>query len=117
MQNIIQIADVADAACIQAQRRLRNIVGQALGRAYPTVIWYVTVPPDASIVQFYAHGITAQYGMTLHATNDTGELERKAVRLAGEYLERFNVSRVSPDASHLDKGPRGGSRNERKGEL
>lgn len=113
---VVQVYDEQEIAQAAKQRRLRNAVGQALGRAYPAHPWHVTVPWDCSIVQITCPAITQQYGMTLHATNDTLELERKAVRMAGELLERFKVSRTVADFSDVKRNIIGEARGARKGE-
>lgn len=114
---IVQLYDVEDMQRAVRQRRMRDAVGRALGRAYPGVNWAVTVPEDASVVQFYAPALTQTHGMTLHATNDTPELERKAVRFGGEYLERFRVSREAPDVSHVPRDARGAALGQKRGEI
>lgn len=117
MSNVVQSYDIDDMQRAVKQRRLRNTVGQALGRAYPTVHWMVTVPEDCSVVQFFCPNLTQSYGMTIHATNDTLALERKAVMMGGEYLERFRVSRERPSDGHVPKNIRGVAVGERRGEL
>ena len=117
MSNVVQVYDLDDMNRAREQRRLRDTVGKALGRAYPTVQWLVTVPEDGSIVQFRCPSLTENYGMTMHATANTEDLERKAVRMGGEYLERFRVSRERPSDEHVPKNIRGIALGEKAGEC
>jgi hypothetical protein len=117
MSNVLQVFNVDEAATARKQRSIRDAVGKALGKAHPTVPWYVSVPEDCSVVQFYCPTLTSGFGMTLHANRPNFELARMAVMMAGEYLERFNVSRERPDISHVPKNIKGVARNEAKGEL
>lgn len=113
----IQIYSETEADQAFIARRARNVVGSAISRAYPTVKWLVGCSDDGTVVQFFASEISNQYGMTLRSNYPDHELEQKSVRMAGELLERFKVSRERPDFDHLLKDASGQARGAKDGGL
>lgn len=114
--SIVQVYSETEADMAFIARNARNTIGKALGRAYPTVKWLVGCSDDGTVVQFMAADITTQYGMTLRSDRPAHELETKAVRMAGELLERFKVSREVPDFSHITRDITGEARGAKAGE-
>lgn len=115
--NVIQIYDDHGLQAALKQRRIRNAIGMALGRAYPTHPWHVSVSGDSTVAQIVCPKLTTQYGMTLHCNGDTLDVERKAVRMAGELLERFRVSRTVGDFSGVRTNIRGEALGAARGEA
>ena len=91
--NVIQLADDHDVAALAKQRRIRNTIGAALGRAYPSTPWHVSVSGCSTAAQITCPKISTEYCMVIHCNGETSTVERKAVMMAGELLERFRVSR------------------------
>lgn len=110
-----QVGGVDEMELAIKVRGIRNTIGKALGRAYPQHPWYVSVSGDGTVAQIMCPAITQEYGMTIH-TNQIGiNLEEKAVRMGGELLERFNVSRTVADFSAVQRDIRGDSIHGRRG--
>lgn len=107
MNNVLQTYSEDDMRTALKGRQNRNTIGHALGRAYPTVPWHVDVNVEGGIATITCPQISLQFGMVLHLTRDTAELERGAVRMGGELLERFRVSRDCGDFSHLIRSVNG----------
>ena len=115
--SIIQIYDDHDLQAAAKQRSVRNAIGTALARHYPRHPWHVSVSGDSSVAQITCPGITTRYGMILHCTRDTLDIERRAVRMAGELLERHRVSREVAEFDHLKRDARGDAIASRRGGL
>jgi hypothetical protein len=90
-------------------RQARDAIGKALGRAYPDHPWLVMMSGDGTAAQVMCPAITQEFGMVIHVNQINEELERKAVRMGGELLERFNVSRVVADFDGIQRNSRGSS--------
>ena len=103
MNNVIQVADEVTLDTLKRQRQLRNTVGFALGRAYPRHPWHVLVPEDCSIVQVSCPALTSKYGMVIHANRTSQDLAQRAVKMAGELLERFGVSRERAEFGYVKR--------------
>lgn len=114
--NIINVVTDDDAAAFLKGRQARNAIGNALGRAYPTHPWLVDVDVVGGIASVRCPEISSEYGMVIHLTHDTATMEQKAVRFAGELLERFRVSRVRAAFDHLNRNVRGDVVTAAKGE-
>lgn len=99
-----------EAADFMRSRNARNTVGKALGRAYPTHPWFVDASEDGTTVRVMCPAISTEYGMVIHVHQINHELEAKAVRMGGELLERFNVSRVEADFTGVDRKINGQAR-------
>lgn len=116
MSSVIQVCDDHDMHAMAKQRRVRNAIGTALARHYPWHPWHISVSGDSSVAQITCPGITTRYGMVLHCKGETLDLERKAVRMAGELLERYRVSRIAGDFDHIRKNALGEAVGAHKGE-
>lgn len=109
MSNVIQLASEADMHAAVKARRVRNAIGQALGRAYPSHPWLVTMSDDGTAAQITCPAISNEYGMVIHTNGETLDVEQKAIRMAGELLERFNVSRTMANFDGVQLDARGNS--------
>jgi hypothetical protein len=98
-------------------RQARDAIGKALGRAYPDHPWLVMMSGDGTAAQVMCPAITQEFGMVIHVNQINEELERKAVRMGGELLERFRVSRTAADFSHLSRDARGSAHGAARGEA
>jgi hypothetical protein len=116
MNNVQIIADSSEMSAIIKSREARNTIGKAISRAYPHHPWLVQMSDDGTVAQVTCPAITTEYGMVLHVHQLNDALERKAVRMAGELLERFSVSRTQADFSHILRDRRGGALGAAKGE-
>jgi len=117
MENVVQAATEAEMHEIIRARRARNTIGKALGRHYPTHPWMVSMSGDGTVAQIMCPAISQEFGMVIHANGSTEEIERKAVRMGGELLERFRVSRTVADFEHVKRNPRGNAIHGRVGGL
>jgi hypothetical protein len=106
---MIESADIEEMQTFLKTRGIRDTIGKALGKAYPTVKWLVSVSGDGTVAQIVAPDLTSEYGMTIHTDQIGIDLEAKAVRFGGELLERFNVSRMTGDTSSVVRNVRGDS--------
>lgn len=79
-----------------------KIVGECLNRHYPGHLWEIAVPPDQGCIQIVDQLMQSwgmeqggRWGVVIRKADyaTSSELERLAVRYAGELLERFNISR------------------------
>ena len=91
--NVIQLTDDFGVMELVKQRRIRNTIGHALGRAYATTPWHVSVSACSTAAQITCPSISTEFGMVIHTNGSTAEIEQKAVRMGGELLERFRVAR------------------------
>jgi hypothetical protein len=117
MSNVIQLADASELHAVLRTRSARNAIGKALGRAYPQHPWMVAMSDDGSVAQIVCPAISSEFGMVIHVNQINEELERKAVRMGGELLERFRVSRTAADFSHLSRDARGSAHGAARGEA
>lgn len=115
MNNVIQIATEAEATAFIRARRARNAIGLAISRNYPGHPWYVDMSGDGTVATIRCPAICGDYGMVLHCNGDTMEIEKKAVRFAGELLERFMASRETADFSRVERDFRGIASRAREG--
>ena len=117
MINVVQVYNDDDVRIAVRSRDIRQRVGKALGRAYPTVAWLVDVNLAGGVVNVSTPAISKQYGMTVHLTHTTATLEQRVLKLAGELLERFNISRVTGNAGHIQRRVNGEAVTAARGEL
>lgn len=75
----------ADAICKK--------IGAALVRHYPGRQWYVDVSIKGGVVKIQNPALSRQYGFVLKLHHSTVQLEREAIRAAGQILEMFKLSR------------------------
>lgn len=78
------------------------LVGEALFRAYPGHLWFVQF--DHGLISVRHGLLSSKWGFYINPNGKTkiatsSELEKKAIHLGGELLERFNISRGPAGAS------------------
>lgn len=92
--NEITQFDNAGTRLEKAESWIARNIGNALEKAYPDRDWRITVDAINGIVMIQAPLIEAEKGYFMHMKNKTiHDLERQAVKAAGEVLERFNLTR------------------------
>lgn len=107
----VRRAAVADYYC--------RVVGEILRKEYPAVIWHVTVNPHVGRAGIRIPAVSMRHGMSVHLARDVQTLQETVKKVGGEMLERFRISRVTGDVSHLDgaRNLRGEHIKASKGEL
>lgn len=103
MSGVMEVVDADDFDAVIKSKQTRNTIGHAIGKAYPDVKWMVSINWPGRVAQIVAPDITDQYGMVVHLNCSLLELESKSVKMAGELLERFRISRETGDMSSLKK--------------
>ncbi|RLA45202.1 MAG: hypothetical protein DRR42_19640 [Gammaproteobacteria bacterium] len=103
MENVVQVYNETDMSQAVRSRRARNTIGHAIGRAYKNMPWHVDVNIEGGIATITCPKISVKHGMVIHLTRDIESMERKAVQLAGELLERFNVNRTTGNFGYLKR--------------
>lgn len=116
MNNIVNIYNDDSVRLAVKSRDIRQRVGNAIAKAYRGMSWHIDVNLAGGIVTITSPKISVKYGMILHLTRDLMDLEVRAVRLAGELLERFRVSRETGDATHLKRNVAGEALGVKRGE-
>ena len=90
----IILADEYDARkAIKADWYARKI-GETLRKHYPGRNWYVDINMDGGIAGVKCADISMKYGYVMHLTSCVEVLQRRAVSVGGEILERFRLSRA-----------------------
>lgn len=94
-------------------------LGAAIFKAYPSRRWYVEVKNSGQSAIIKIPELSMEWGSYCHMDGNLENNTRKAVKFAGELLERFNLTRGSSDNSDLMSLPRNykGVVGASKGEL
>lgn len=89
--NLLELDSVKQA---KLEYFIAKRIGEELCRVYPKREWYVEVDTRNEMVIIMCHSVSAQRGYYLSMKRDPiQELQRRAVRAAGEILERHGLSR------------------------
>lgn len=115
MENVIQLHSETSMWAALRGRTTRDLIGKALGKAYPSHPWMVVMSDDGTAAQILCPAISSEHGMVLHTNNEAIDIEAKAVRMAGELLERFRVSRTHADFDQVQRDMRGNSIHAKQG--
>ena len=99
MTNLIEVADQATFVQYRRQAEIERRVGSALMKTYPTRDWYVDSDVYGGVLEVKCSSISMKYGMIVHLHYSTEEVVKRAVKAAGELLERFRLGR-----QRLNKG-------------
>lgn len=101
------------------QHELTVYVHGVLKQNYPLRRWFVSVSNDLSVVSIYLGDVSGMYGMQVHLDRINHYLGIKVKELAGEFLERFKLSRDknASDISNLVTDFRGEHINAAAGEA
>jgi len=92
--NTIELSDSADAATATSEQQIARKVGMALMKKYDQRQWKVTVNLETQMLIVGCDSICNYKGYHIHMMGRTiGELVEKALKGAGEILERHNLSR------------------------
>jgi len=79
---------------LQVRRaRVQRSVGMAVSKAYPQHLWKVMVSDDGTVAQVICPGLSTKYGVVIHANQSQEAMDRKAIKLCGELLERYHMRR------------------------
>jgi hypothetical protein len=73
--------------------RICRAIGQKLTNVYPGHAWAVHVSVEGGVGTIRNPAISMEYGMVFYLNDTINGLQETAVRLAGELLERFKISR------------------------
>jgi hypothetical protein len=92
-----------EADQLAADVSLAKDLGDAVAQKYPGYRWYVNANIKQGIADVRCGNLHGGYGFTLKLTTSysASQLKADALRLAGELLERFNVSRRGANDTEL----------------
>ncbi|MCF1431339.1 MAG: hypothetical protein LPD71_00085 [Shewanella sp.] len=100
------------------ERWLAYGIGNVLRKCYRGRDWLVKVDIENDVATIHCPQISTQWGYTIHIDCPMVVIQYKAVKYAGELLERFNLSRSRPvdgDIESLPKNPLGYVKNVKEG--
>lgn len=94
-------------------------VGRILVKKYPEVVWHVRVNVAMGKAGITIPAVSRRHGIEVALSRNVEDLEKRVTRVGGEMLERFNISRVTGDTSHLvdKKNVVGEHASAKKGEI
>lgn len=95
------LTDSAEAQQYLRERETAQVIGQALVKYYPKRNWMVKANDPGQVAYIANADIATDYGMVVHTNCSIPELQKRAVMLAGELLERFSLSRSFDGASDI----------------
>ena len=93
MPQSILITDPTDIQSALRERTIAYEIGGALRRHYPGRDWIVRIDAQQAIASIHCLQVSMTYGVVVHLDTIIHEITAKAVRLAGELLERYQLSR------------------------
>lgn len=91
------------------EKWLGYAIGRTLKRHYPGYDWLVRIDLDQGIAALHCPFISSEYGCVVHLDQPLQVIQTKAIRLAGELLERFRLprGRASDEVFHIPKSALG----------
>lgn len=85
----LMVADTADLKSL----KIANEIGDELDRHYPGYPWYIKFMPEQGVGFVKVMSLSNTYGVTFHDVHVEEKGLKTIVRLVGEQLERYKVSR------------------------
>lgn len=101
MTDDLILTDTAEVGRYLRERRTAQVIGQALMKHYPKRNWMVKADGPGEVAFIANSDISTEWGMTVHTNCTDLDLQKRSVMLAGELLERFNLSRSFDAASDV----------------
>lgn len=95
----IQVMSVDELTMREAihNDQLCKMIGGAVLKAYPSRRWFIEVTDRGRFCYIRIPSISMIYGMGFSIMGTHEQNAKKAVKMAGELLERFNLKRAAVD--------------------
>lgn len=79
-------------------KRVATRTAAVLDKHYPNFIWRIEVDPENNIINVQARDLPGKWGFTDHLDKWS---ETRAMRFAGEVLERYRIRRRAADPDEM----------------